>query len=289
MEKDKVKLLRQKLEQLEPVMSWRMKEEVVCCGITIAQRQVLTELSHASEMCLAQLANKLGLDSSTLSRTTNRMVEAELVDRVINACDRRYVSLVLTDKGKKVLSEMDYKCNDNCSEAMTNAIRSVDTAGIKSILKSGYSTHLTDVVEFTQSAAIKGGHNKTKFFKYLSDNGIQIKELSRTPHPSINGVEVVKYQIPAKDAAGNIIKDASGNTVWKSTQFEKTIFDPNVISEAQMLEMGEQAMKEGLDALRLTPQTNSNTIINGVAPNGLKFTGYWNPTTGLIENFHPVL
>lgn len=118
MEKDKVKLLRQKLEQLEPVMSWRMKEEVVCCGITIAQRQVLTELSHASEMCLAQLANKLGLDSSTLSRTTNRMVEAELVDRVINACDRRYVSLVLTDKGKKVLSEMDYKCNDYYSHIL---------------------------------------------------------------------------------------------------------------------------------------------------------------------------
>lgn len=111
MEKDRVKLLREKLEQLEPAMSWRMKEEVVCCGITIAQRQVLTELSQANEICLAQLADKLGLDSSTLSRTTNRMVEAKLVDRITNTCDRRYVSLVLTDKGKKVLDEINSKCN----------------------------------------------------------------------------------------------------------------------------------------------------------------------------------
>lgn len=116
MKKDRSTLLREKLEQLEPVMSWRMKEEVMCCGITIAQRQVLTELSQTGEMCLAQLAQKLGLDASTLSRTTNRMVQAKLLNRVTNSSDRRYVSLVLTDKGKQVLEEMKGKCEDYYSK-----------------------------------------------------------------------------------------------------------------------------------------------------------------------------
>ncbi len=118
MEQDRAQLLRENLEQLEPAMSWKIKEEVVCCGITIAQRQVLTELSHTNEICIAELAQKLGLDSSTLSRTTNRMVESKLVDRIINASDRRYVSLVLTDKGKQVLDGINSKCNDYYSDIL---------------------------------------------------------------------------------------------------------------------------------------------------------------------------
>ena len=174
------------------------------------------------------------------------------------------------------------------SSAQSNALNLFRSSGIKSILKSGYNTHLTDVIECTQSTAIKGGHNKVKFFDYLRNNNIQINEIARNKS-AINGVEEIIYKIPSKDAAGNILKDASGNIIWKNQEFRKTIFDPAIISEAEMISIGEQAMKEGLDSVRLTFQNGSNTIIDAVAPNGLKFKGYWNSITGEIDNFHPVL
>lgn len=108
----KVKLLREKIEQLEFDMSWRMKEEVSCCGITLAQAQILTELGNTKEVCNVNLAEVLGIDSSTLSRTANRMVESGLIDRITNCSDRRYVSLTLTDKGRKLYEHIENKGND---------------------------------------------------------------------------------------------------------------------------------------------------------------------------------
>ncbi|WP_245532891.1 CdiA family toxin C-terminal domain-containing protein [Acetivibrio clariflavus] len=164
------------------------------------------------------------------------------------------------------------------SIAQANSLKIYRTSGINSILKSGYDLHLTDVQNFTQSSAFIGGHNQENFFKYIADNNIQIKEISRTPS-SIAGVEEIRFQIPAKDGAGNIIKDEYGNIVYKNEIFKKTIYDPTKISDAEMLRLGEQAMAEGINGYRLKYQYNSNTIINGIAPNGLKFTGYWNPVT----------
>jgi len=104
----KGKLLREKIAQLEFDMSWRIKEEVGCCGITLAQCQILKELgSSAKEVCIVVLAQVIGIDSSTLSRTANRMVEAGLIDRITNCSDRRYVSLTLTDKGQTLYNHIE--------------------------------------------------------------------------------------------------------------------------------------------------------------------------------------
>ncbi|MDF2612330.1 MAG: winged helix-turn-helix transcriptional regulator [Clostridia bacterium] len=116
MDLKKVKLLREKINQLEYDMSWRMKEEVGCCGITLAQAQILAELGKTKEVCIVNLADALGIDSSTLSRTANRMVEAGLIDRITNCSDRRYVSLTLTDKGHKLYETIENKCNDYYTE-----------------------------------------------------------------------------------------------------------------------------------------------------------------------------
>lgn len=100
MDLQQLKLLREKINQLELNKSWRFKEEFDCCGITLAQCQVLSELAKEEEICICKLAEFIGVDSSTLSRTTNRMVEAGLINRITNCADRRYVSLSLTDQGK---------------------------------------------------------------------------------------------------------------------------------------------------------------------------------------------
>lgn len=107
MNSKKVKLFKKQVEQLEFSMNWRLKEELSCCGISLAQCQILIELGNRKEVCIAELAEALGVDSSTLSRTTNRMVEAGLVDRITNCSDRRYVSLSLTDKGKTLYQHIE--------------------------------------------------------------------------------------------------------------------------------------------------------------------------------------
>lgn len=116
MDLQQVRLLKEKVEQLEFDMSWRMKEEVSCCGITLAQCQILKELGSAKEVCLVSLAETLGIDSSTLSRTANRMVEAGMIDRITNCQDRRYVSLTLTEKGQQLYEHIEKQGNHYYSE-----------------------------------------------------------------------------------------------------------------------------------------------------------------------------
>lgn len=60
----------------------------------------------------------------------------------------------------------------------------------------------------------------------------------------------------------------------------KTVYDPSVISTEQIMEWGKVAL-DSKDAII------KGRIIEGVAPNGLKFRGYLNDM-GEITNFHPI-
>ena len=108
---EQIRLLKASVGQLEFNMSWRLKEQFGCCGITLAQWQIITELGNKEEICIVELAELLGVDSSTLSRTVNRMVEADLVDRITNCSDRRYVSLTLTKKGEELYQYVEDRDN----------------------------------------------------------------------------------------------------------------------------------------------------------------------------------
>lgn len=75
------------------------RSEASCCGVTLSQCRALVEVGRAGEVSLNELAEALSLDKSTMSRTINNLVEAELVIRELHAEDRRYVTIKLTDKG----------------------------------------------------------------------------------------------------------------------------------------------------------------------------------------------
>ena len=62
--------------------------------------------------------------------------------------------------------------------------------------------HLSTVEKYTQQKGITGGHNADAFYSAANQNGVKI--VSETP-TGIPGVTEIKYQIPAKDRAGNII------------------------------------------------------------------------------------
>ncbi len=89
-----IRLFREKVRQVQRELGWSQKNDIQCCGVTMAQCHALLEIGSRDEISIVELAGLLGVDTSTLSRTVDNMVKGGLVDRLLNPQDRRYVSLV---------------------------------------------------------------------------------------------------------------------------------------------------------------------------------------------------
>lgn len=95
-----VRLMERKLGVLE-------EGELSCCGLTLSQCHALVEIGRAGIISLAQLAKLLDLDSSTMSRTVNNLVNRKLAERELDPNDRRFVTIQLTVAGKSVYDEIE--------------------------------------------------------------------------------------------------------------------------------------------------------------------------------------
>ncbi|HJE19043.1 MAG TPA: MarR family winged helix-turn-helix transcriptional regulator [Aliicoccus persicus] len=82
------------------------KESSQCCGITTIQSHILYEIKCAPNLSLNELAEKLSLDNSTISRHIHDLVNKELVLRQPDSNDRRFVTLDLTDQGVTLEKEV---------------------------------------------------------------------------------------------------------------------------------------------------------------------------------------
>lgn len=119
---------------------------------------------------------------------------------------------------------------------------------------------------------VVGGHNLDNFKKGFTDNGWSVDDciISSKEHSSIKGIFEIDG-ILAPDRAGNIIPGQ-----LKNINTSKTVYDPKVISDSQMINWGKEAMSNG---------TVNGRVITGQASNGLKFQGYIDSVTGKITNF----
>ena len=95
-----VRLLTRKLGLLE-------KSEASCCGVTLSQCHAIVEIGRAGSISVNDLANMLGLDKSTMSRTVNNLVEMDLVTREPVPENRRCLCIGLTTKGQTLFSEIE--------------------------------------------------------------------------------------------------------------------------------------------------------------------------------------
>lgn len=111
MTSDDILMFREKLRQVERQMVGQLKDETVCCGVTLSQCHIIMEIGKRNETSLVDLAAVLGVDTSTLSRNINGMVNIGLVNREVNPEDRRYVSVTLTEQGRKVYQFINDECN----------------------------------------------------------------------------------------------------------------------------------------------------------------------------------
>lgn len=79
---------------------------------------------------------------------------------------------------------------------------------------------------------IGGAHNKAEFEK----NTVNI--VNKVEHPSMKGIEKITYQIPSVDG------QTGQMTGWKAKTFDKTIYDPDIISTDKYVSLGKEAAND---------------------------------------------
>jgi len=111
MKKENIRIFRGKLRHLERELMGQLKQDNVCFGVTISQCHILVEVGNKEEISIVELASVLNLDTSTLSRAIDGLVNIGFVARKQNPNDRRYVSLSLTHQGKNLYTSIDNSNN----------------------------------------------------------------------------------------------------------------------------------------------------------------------------------
>lgn len=91
--------LRELIRNLVRKLGVLQDQQVSCFNVSVAQCHALVEIGRAKSMSLNELADKLNLDSSTMSRTVNKLVVNSLVKRDVHPGDRRYITISLTESG----------------------------------------------------------------------------------------------------------------------------------------------------------------------------------------------
>lgn len=102
---------RDNLRVLEREIARYLKDQTTCCGVTFSQCHIILELELRGDISIKQLAARLELDSSTLSRVIDGMVTSGLIERKMNPDDRRAVILTLTAKGQQIATTINRQCN----------------------------------------------------------------------------------------------------------------------------------------------------------------------------------
>jgi DNA-binding MarR family transcriptional regulator len=106
---NEVKALRETVQLLERKLGLLNELQASCCGVTFAQCHALVEIGRAECISLNDLADLLGLDKSTMSRTINNLVSNHMVLREIDPKDRRYLTIRLTAQGRQTFREIEVK------------------------------------------------------------------------------------------------------------------------------------------------------------------------------------
>lgn len=106
------KNFRELIRILERKLGLLNKQDSCCLEVTLAQCHALVEIGRAENISLKDLANLIGLDISTMSRTVDSLVKKEFVFRASSETDRRSIDIKLTEKGLKLFEDIESKMND---------------------------------------------------------------------------------------------------------------------------------------------------------------------------------
>lgn len=111
MRREKIESFRQNLRSFERLIEHQTKNSTDCNGVSLAQCHAILALDQLKSSSVNKLADDLGLDKSTVSRTIEGLVRIGLVNREIDMENRRASILTLTGQGKKTAQNINEENN----------------------------------------------------------------------------------------------------------------------------------------------------------------------------------
>jgi len=127
-----VRQFRKSLRSFERLVASQLKGSSCCSGVTLAQCHTILEIEAQGEPTLNELAQSLGLDKSTLSRTIDGLVNIGLVERATHPDDRRSIRLSLTEQGRRTCDRINAQ-ND---AFYTRILARIEPEGLPAVLQA---------------------------------------------------------------------------------------------------------------------------------------------------------
>lgn len=94
------------------------REQVACCGTTVAQCHILTELDRAGPLGLTELGARLGLHKGWISRGVATLVDEGLVERSGKGRDERVVVVCLSAAGQRRVAALNQALNRHAAKVL---------------------------------------------------------------------------------------------------------------------------------------------------------------------------
>ena len=95
-----------KLMRCVSVLGGSLQRSLKAEGLTVSQLGVLEALMHLGPMCQKEVGRKLLLSGGNITTIVNNLEKRDLVLRIRDSSDRRFVRLQLTDKGNELIARV---------------------------------------------------------------------------------------------------------------------------------------------------------------------------------------
>ena len=109
-------------------------------GVTVAEWVLMQELQQTGPVSPSDLAERLGMTRGAISKLVERLRSKELAERRVSADDRRYQTVVLTARGRKLVPVLARLADDNDREFFGDLAPS-QTAMLLSLLQGLVRRH----------------------------------------------------------------------------------------------------------------------------------------------------
>lgn len=84
----------------------RLNSRISSYNLTISQFGILEALYHMGSMCQKQLSDKILKSTANITTVIDNLEKRALVKRIRQEADRRYITVELTEKGKKLIQDI---------------------------------------------------------------------------------------------------------------------------------------------------------------------------------------
>ena len=104
------------LRQVSNHVSQAFARKVEAHGVTVAEWALMRSMLEAGMASPSQLADQLGMTRGAISKLIERLVDKALVERTSHREDRRYQSVSLTSKGRRLVPALARLADHNDAE-----------------------------------------------------------------------------------------------------------------------------------------------------------------------------